>query len=372
MPGDESIATAPGAHSFPAKLSEPAAAKPPAKSSSPADALSELLRNNEEYMVVHWAAESLKSQLSRAKSDMQLLINLRQQALANPLKYVEALVSDSAPRAPPPQAVVDVPSVYLEPYLSCADPIVIEEYMGIVQSAISADDASRYRAIMSASKHAGGGIIKSTPIRHLPPALSKTALRASRPPSSTNFSLLTGNTAVATPEHSPRRPPMQPALGFSGSAASTAVPDTPFDSIPAANAPAPGSGVVPAVPMAVRANTEPIYCASASAVSATPTAASTAESVSTAGAVAQGAHSLATASERQTSRPSMTQPGTPTTRGQAQKTLTPQILESFRRQLSEEGSMSPAFRAARAAGISEQEASDDDDYYNALVESVSA
>ncbi|KAJ1666608.1 hypothetical protein GGF38_002868 [Coemansia sp. RSA 25] len=34
--------------------------------------------------------------------------------------------------------------------------------------------------------------------------------------------------------------------------------------------------------------------------------------------------------------------------------------------------MSPAFRAARAAGISEQEASDDDDYYNALVESVSA
>ncbi|KAJ2492525.1 hypothetical protein IWW47_004953, partial [Coemansia sp. RSA 2052] len=143
MPGDESIATAPGAHSFPAKLSEPAAAKPPAKSSSPADALSELLRNNEEYMVVHWAAESLKSQLSRAKSDMQLLINLRQQALANPLKYVEALVSDSAPRAPPPQAVVDVPSVYLEPYLSCADPIVIEEYMGIVQSAISADDASR-------------------------------------------------------------------------------------------------------------------------------------------------------------------------------------------------------------------------------------
>ncbi|KAJ2821466.1 hypothetical protein GGI24_004208, partial [Coemansia furcata] len=98
-------------------------------------------------MVVYWAVEALKSQLSRAKSDMQILVSLRQQALANPLEYVEALVADSAPRAPPPQAVVEVPSVYLEPYLTCADPAAIEDYMGVVQSVLSADDASRYRAI---------------------------------------------------------------------------------------------------------------------------------------------------------------------------------------------------------------------------------
>ncbi|KAJ2908027.1 hypothetical protein GGI21_003297 [Coemansia aciculifera] len=69
----------------------------------------------------------------------------------------------------------------------------------------------------------------------------------------------------------------------------------------------------------------------------------------------------------------MTQPGTPNLRGQSQKTITPQIMESFRRQLSEERSMSPAFRASRSSDFSENGASDDDDdYYNALVESVSA
>ncbi|KAJ2794948.1 hypothetical protein H4S07_006618, partial [Coemansia furcata] len=266
MSGDESIASAPLAPEFSTKLTESnvsaipiSTTNSPTESTLPAAVLSEVLSNNEEYMVVYWAVEALKSQLSRAKSDMQILVSLRQRAFANPLEYVEALVADSAPRAPPPQAVVEVPSVYLEPYLTCADPAAIEEYMGVVQSVLSADDASRYRAIVLANKHAGSRVIKSTPLRHLPPAMSKAALRASRPPSSTNLSLLTGNTVVATPDHLPRRLPVQPSAGSIDSAALTAAPAPMPSSIPAADSDVSIAGVTPVAPVVARANTEPIF-----------------------------------------------------------------------------------------------------------------
>ncbi|KAJ1995789.1 hypothetical protein H4R26_006233, partial [Coemansia thaxteri] len=137
MPGDESIAAGTqGALAPPEKLNVPTAllSADNTAGTTSADALAEILRNNEDYMVVYWAVEALKSQLSRAKSDMAMLVSLRQQALANPFEYVEALVEKSAPQAPPLQAVVDVPSVYLEPYLSCADAASIEQYMAVVHS----------------------------------------------------------------------------------------------------------------------------------------------------------------------------------------------------------------------------------------------
>ncbi|KAJ2790052.1 hypothetical protein GGI18_002042, partial [Coemansia linderi] len=329
MPGDESIASAPLALELPTKLTTPTVpavpaptADSPEASTLPADALSEILSNNEEYMVVYWAVEALKSQLRRARSDMQMLVSLRQQALARPLEYVEALVDGSAPRAPPQQAVVEVPSVYLEPYLSCADPEAIEEYIGVVKSVLSANDIGKYRALAATNKVAGSSVIKSTPIRHLPPAMNKAALHASRPPSSTNFSLLTGNTVVATPYNSPRPQPALQSVGSIESAALTAAPTATLDLIPAASSTSSAAGTVPVAPAVVRANTEPIYCAPQHAA---PTMIDTAVVSEIA---AETSQPPAMSSSKSYNRVSVTQPGSPTKRGQSQKTLTPQILES--------------------------------------------
>ncbi|KAJ1759447.1 hypothetical protein LPJ58_002265, partial [Coemansia sp. RSA 1591] len=76
--------------------------------------------NNQEYMEVFRTIAALRSQLMRAKGDMEILERLRSQALANPLEYVESVVSGAAPRAPGQQDVVDIPSIDVEPYMSCA------------------------------------------------------------------------------------------------------------------------------------------------------------------------------------------------------------------------------------------------------------
>ncbi|KAJ2462741.1 hypothetical protein GGI02_005396, partial [Coemansia sp. RSA 2322] len=69
----------------------------------------------------------------------------------------------------------------------------------------------------------------------------------------------------------------------------------------------------------------------------------------------------------------MTQPGTPASRGQSQKTLTPQMLESFRRQLTDEHVQAPRSDLPLANSVGEYDDSDDDDdYYNALVQSATA
>ncbi|KAJ1771620.1 hypothetical protein LPJ74_002175 [Coemansia sp. RSA 1843] len=86
------------------------------------------------------------------------------------------------------------------------------------------------------------------------------------------------------------------------------------------------------------------------------------------------------------SKTSATQPGTPTGRAGSQKTLTPQMLEEFRRQVSEERSRSPSGHSKHARSTSSLHDGgsdlrrgedsdgdgDDDEYYNQLVQAATA
>ncbi|KAJ2784919.1 ZZ-type zinc finger-containing protein 3 [Coemansia javaensis] len=198
MNSDESIAVLHAATAQPAKRHSSAEALSPATDHTAVGGdVTDIVRNNEEYMLVYRAIEALKSQLRRAQSDMEVLQRLRDEALAHPVEYVEALVSGTAAASPARQEVVEVPAVDAQVYL------------------VGAGSAA-------AAKYAGS-VVRSKPVR------APGALRW--PLTAGGAGQLTGNTAVATPAYSPER----------------------------SAAPAAGSDVGGhAVPRVGRANTEPI------------------------------------------------------------------------------------------------------------------
>ncbi|KAJ2186214.1 hypothetical protein EV181_003426 [Coemansia sp. RSA 532] len=263
--------------------------------------------NNQEYMEVFRTIAALRSQLMRAKSDMEILERLRSQALANPLEYVESVVSGAAPRAPGQQDVVDIPSIDVEPYMSCASSESVNKYLRIVQPA------------MSTQIRRGGGLIglRSAPVRASTRSSSyasgKSGKRAQRPVAAA-LGQLSGVTAVATPGYSPPPAKSQPwdDLGArQDRLVGGIVQSAPVGAFVGAGDLRQGIHV----PVASRANTEPLH--------APPTTAPT--------------------------QHAETQPSTPTRRGKSQKTLTPQMLAGFRQQAAEE---------SQHAAVP----SDDDDY----------
>ncbi|KAJ2343858.1 hypothetical protein GGF43_005598, partial [Coemansia sp. RSA 2618] len=279
-------------------------------------------RNNGEYMAVFRTIAALRSQLARAKGDMEILERLRGQALANPLAYVESVISDAAPKAPGRQDVVDVPAINVEPYLSCASPAAVDRYLRIAAPAAGTQNGR------------GGGLIglRSAPARAASArsssyASAKSGRRGQRPAAAAPGQL-TGATAVATPEYSPPPAKSQPRDDVGArqnSLAGAIVQSAPVGAFEGTGALHQGSHA----PVASRANTEPLH--------ARPS-------------VVSPLHAE-------------TQPSTPTRRGKSQKTLTPQIMAEFRQQAAEESQRVPD-PSARGAG------SDDDDYYTHLAASV--
>ncbi|KAJ2556635.1 hypothetical protein EV175_001878, partial [Coemansia sp. RSA 1933] len=346
------------------------------KTASPEHRLPDVLRNNEEYMLLRRAIESLRSQLERAKSDMGILERLRDQALARPLEYIESLVAGEAPMAPAQQSVVDIPFVYVDSYLNHAEPAAIQSYMSYIQlqSRLNRGHLPLYNE-GPVAKYVANGTRRSTSSRYAstggyntPTKASSVAKRGSRQPVSAGAGLLTGITAVATPEHSPRRwsnlsqsPSHAPALGLENMQRPSTVS---LDH-------AARSGVSACLgPPIDRSNTEPVRRSSVS--------------LSEPGSRSTNVDDRNGYSHKSVSKTSVTQPGTPTGRGGSQKTLTPQILEDFRRQVSEERSRPPSRQKRRTHstgrlhdGINgirhdNDEDGDDDEYYNRLVQSATA
>ncbi|KAJ1818787.1 hypothetical protein LPJ75_001348, partial [Coemansia sp. RSA 2598] len=323
-------------------------------------------------MVVYRAIEALKSQLDRAKNDMEILTRLRDRVLADPQEYVQALVSGKEPAAPCQQEVVDVPSVNMEPYVLFAHPAVSESYIRCIRSRsvsrgalATSGGALSKPSVAGAATHAGSaGGLRSLSVGKSAGVVGNTgkyALRQqqqqqqSASPSTVVAGPLTGNTAVATPEQSPPRPQSSaghlPSINNGSVTPSTAVAVAAAISATASSrmlATGTGSHMehVSSVPPIGRSNTEPVHKHAA----------------------AQSA------------------PGTPSSRGRAQKTLTPQILEEFRRQVSEERSGTSEKDSGTGAsnGLGKGDGSardgddndvhdednDDDEYYNRLVESA--
>ncbi|KAJ2712805.1 hypothetical protein H4R19_002566 [Coemansia spiralis] len=178
------------------------AASSPATEHTAISEVGDIVRNNEEYMLVYRAIEALKAQLCRAKSDMGILVSLRKHALAQPLEYVESVVSGTAPAAPPRQEVVDVPLVDADVYLHSASPAAAARYAAFAPPPRTAP------ARMHAAVRAGPAVQRSKPVRSAAPrshTLVRTKQQYSGEPLTANAGQLTGNTAVATPEHSPVR-----------------------------------------------------------------------------------------------------------------------------------------------------------------------
>ncbi|KAJ2856368.1 hypothetical protein GGI22_003839 [Coemansia erecta] len=324
------------------------------------------------YMLLFHAIETLKSQLERAKSDMDILQRLRDQALAHPLEYVESLVAGAAPKAPAQQSVVDIPSVHVDSYLDYAEPSAAQEYMKYMQThlrpsneLLASNETASVRPIAKSMRRQVPGRHASTGGYNTPTNVKSVAKRGSRLPVSAGAGLLTGITAVATPEHSPQRQHQSqllsnaPALGLGNMQHSA--------NFSLEN----GKGAKSSaflVPRMDRANTEPVRRSSVSlsepGVSSTDIAANNSQPQSSA------------------LKASSTQPGTPTGRAGSQKTLTPQILEEFRRQVSEERSRPPSRQKKRMHSTSglhgggydlgHSEDSDGDEYYNQLVQSTIA
>ncbi|KAJ2726566.1 hypothetical protein GGI07_000508 [Coemansia sp. Benny D115] len=292
-----------------------------------------VLRNNDEYMVVYRAIEALKSQLERARSDIEILSRLRERVLDQPQEYVKGLIGGTEPKAPGLQAIVKIPTVYVDPYVAVAASDVVDAYMQVVRIQSEKEGARLTSHISSLSKQANPALrLNSTSNGHAPTAFTKLAKPIANskhllksvspaPASATTAGLLTGNTAVATPEQSPRRV-------HSTTARTTAPPPLPPTPLTAINVAAHMGSVASGAPLMGRANTEP--------------------------ALRQVAASA---------------PGTPSSRGKSQKTLTPQILEEFRRQASRERSQSPA-RSEKDTRGSSDEYDEEDEYYNKLVQSA--
>ncbi|KAJ1727732.1 hypothetical protein LPJ61_004421, partial [Coemansia biformis] len=298
MTGDKGVAAA--AHALVAQSDKPhgTSASSPATEHTVVSEPADIVRNNEEYMLVYRTIEALKGQLSRAKSDMDILVSLREQALARPLEYVESLVSGAAPKAPPRQDVVDVPLVDAEAYFVCASPASVAKYAHYTQS-----PAARTR-------HASAGTsvdvaLRSKPVRpsalrSSAPAHAKQAKRGGpRQPPTASVGQLTGRTAVATPEHSPPR-----LRDDHYKQVAVSMRTAPADG---ANGNVDGDyGSRPAAPRVARANTEP----------ARP---------------APSPHG----GDRDTPH-ARTLPGTPTRGGKSQKMYTPQMLAELRQQASDD------------------------------------
>ncbi|KAJ2796816.1 hypothetical protein H4R20_005407 [Coemansia guatemalensis] len=355
MAAEESIAAAtpPSLDALPTKTAVAAIPSPEAEPTVAYDA-SDVVRNNDDYMLVYRAIETLKSQLSRARSDMDILVKLREHALAQPVDYVEALVSGTAPPAPPRQDVLDMPSVDIEPYLSSASSQAVTMYTQVfgrtsgfwLQSAVedTSPAAQRSRPVRLAS------------VRGSAQGFSRKSRSNTQQPSTANSGRLTGNTAVATPEKSPKRTQRhqqrqqqqhdamesaydrQNGMGATyATAASTHTAPADTFLMPPRSASASANQGSLAAPLIERANTEPI-CASSESQ-------------------AQGSGDVNKRQARQTkadsdTRVSATQPTTPTHSGKSLKMLTPQMLAGFR-----QPETSPS-------------CDEDDEYYNRLVQSV--
>lgn len=254
------------------------------------------------------AIDALKSQLTRARSDMEKLVDLKRLALRDPIGYVGSLLTNTAPQAPFPLEVVDLPTVYVEPYIGCADTAKVQQYMDCVREQVG-KGADRLPFISM-----GSSVTRPlSPSTNVRTNKSVNRRRTSQMSFTAGGGQLTGNTAVGTPEEkSPERH----------------IPNTAATLLPS-----PTNTIAP--PRIERANTEP------------PAFVATKQPRNFQSIVA--------------SRPAETQPSTPTRQGKSQKTLTPQMLEEFRRQVSEK--QNPA---SDNDSKPEECGSDDDEYYNAL------
>ncbi|KAJ1888393.1 hypothetical protein LPJ66_008602 [Kickxella alabastrina] len=324
---------------------------------APVSEQTSVLQNNEEYMVVYRAIQALKSQLDRAKNDMDILVQLRDQALAKPQEYIQSLTDSTAAAAPRQQAVAMIPSVYVDPYIGFADSTAIDAYMQCIR--IQAQRGDELQANSELCKPTNSAVQPlslgaRTPVT-TKAGKSASALHPFVAPNSTNIGLLTGVTAVATPEQSPKRTQsaadmVRVAVAGEGSGG---VRGAKHSSVaPTGTAPMTATSVhsaqinksvkaVTELPQMNRANTEPVPRPAVSAATADSAAASI--------------------------------PVSPASRGKSQKTLTPQILEAFRRQISEERLLSPAQHNHEPGPFSDdfEDDDDDDEYYNQLVRSVS-
>ncbi|KAJ1936679.1 hypothetical protein GGF37_005512, partial [Kickxella alabastrina] len=360
MAGEESIAYAQRS------LAEiPAAAKthlvemPPSpeteSTTAPISEQTSVLQNNEEYMLVYRAIQALKSQLDRAKNDMDILIQLRDQALAKPQKYIQSLTDGTAAAAPRQQAVAMIPSVYIDPYIAFADSTAIDAYMQCIR--IQAQRGDELQASSELFKPTNS-TVQPLSLGARTPVTTKAGKSASAlhpfvAPNSANIGLLTGVTAVATPEQSPKRTQsatdmVRVAVAGEGSGGGRGAKHSSVS--PTGTAPMTATSVhsaqidksvkaVTELRQMNRANTEPVPRPAASAAAA-DSAATSAASI----------------------------PVSPVSRGKSQKTLTPQILEAFRRQISEERSLSPAQHNHEPGPFSDnfEDDDDDDEYYNQL------
>ncbi|KAJ2773234.1 hypothetical protein IWQ57_001399 [Coemansia nantahalensis] len=276
--GGGAVARVPGIHVD----KQPATgASSPATEHTAISEAADIVRNNEEYMLVYRAIEALKAQLCRAKSDMGILQSLREHALAQPLAYVESVVSGTAPAAPARQEVVDVPMVDADAYLPSASPAAAARYALVTQPRA---------AHAHAATRPAPAILRSKPVRPAAAPRSSASARAKqskraepRLPPTANAGQLTGNTAVATPEHSPA------PSGYSEleAAGVRTAPASLAAGFPAST----GAGHQTA-PHLARASTQPVGVA--------------------------------------------TQPGTPTRAGTSQKVFTPQMLAAFQKQASDD------------------------------------
>ncbi|KAJ2647252.1 hypothetical protein IWW40_004805 [Coemansia sp. RSA 1250] len=273
-------------------------------------------RNNGDYMLVFRAIEALRSQLARAKSDIEVLTRLRVQALDRPLEYIESVISGTAPQAPKQQDVVEVPDIDVEAYMSSASPESVSKYMHLAQSQ-GIIVGSRQWGLAGQQRSASSRAVSTRSTNY---ALWKGSKRSFSQRGLASAGQLTGATAVVTPEQSP-----SPQFSYLHDA-HMAEPQTAPIAAPTRRAHSESQ------PPLNRANTEPLHMSP--------------------GDLPQHAQ---------------TQPGTPTRRGKSQKTLTPQILADFRKQQEEDMHVALAAEAengsdgqhpqARAASASSRQSS---------------
>ncbi|KNC96511.1 uncharacterized protein SPPG_08100 [Spizellomyces punctatus DAOM BR117] len=76
----------------------------------------ELLEKNEDYQLLLSTLTVLRNQLTQAEEDLTKLINMKEEALQDPLSFVEKLMSKNLDTIPKPQRVVAVPHIDLYKY----------------------------------------------------------------------------------------------------------------------------------------------------------------------------------------------------------------------------------------------------------------
>ncbi|KAJ2077228.1 hypothetical protein H4R24_005250 [Coemansia sp. RSA 988] len=352
MAAEESIAAAapPNLDGIPTKIVE-ATIPSPVTGSTATYNTTDVVRNNDDYMLVHRAIKMLKSQLSRARSDMDILVKLRERAMAQPVEYVESLVSGTAPLAPSRQDVLDMPSVDIEPYLCSASSQAMTTYTQVFRRSSGVWPQLEHEDISTVVQRSGPARLALA--RGSARGSARTTRRNMYQPPTANSGRLTGNTAVATPEKSPKRVSRRQQRqqynavesayarknDTTEAASAAAMHTAPTDIFLVSSRPAAGSvhqGDLVA-PLVQRANTEPICTSSGP------------QTENSGDASRQQTQQTKVNSD---ARVSATQPATPTRSGKSLKMLTPQIMAGFRQPES-----SPS-------------GDEDDDYYNRLVQSV--